>query len=126
MNNIIESFPRRQRLDKCTPAELSIYKAMEEVEKIGADVKLTNAIIKLDEARNLVADFVDSEPREHKYYYCKECGFTFLLADNASVKDIEIFNSLAIFHKNPKLEIPCRQELVEISEKEFLIIRNGE
>lgn len=53
------NFSRRQRLDKCTPAELAIYKAIEEVEKIGADIKLTDAVIKLNEARNLVADFVD-------------------------------------------------------------------
>ena len=32
---------------------------MDEVEMVGADVRLTNAIIKLNEARNLVADFVD-------------------------------------------------------------------
>ena len=30
----MEDFPRRNQLDKCTPAELAIYKAMEEVEKI--------------------------------------------------------------------------------------------
>ena len=57
----MEGFPRRQQLDKCTPAELAIYKAMEEVEEIGADVRLTDAINKLNEARNLVADFVDEQ-----------------------------------------------------------------
>ena len=57
----MEGFPRRQQLDKCTLAELAIYKAMEEVEKIGADVRLTDAINKLNEARNLVADFVDEQ-----------------------------------------------------------------
>ena len=57
----MEDFPRRNQLDKCTPAELAIYKAMEEVEKVGADVKLTNAIIKLQEAKELVADFVDGK-----------------------------------------------------------------
>ena len=57
----MEDFPRRNQLDKCTPAELAIYKAMEEVEKIGADVRLTDAITKLNEALNLVADFVDEQ-----------------------------------------------------------------
>ena len=57
----MEDFPRRNQLDKCTPAELAIYKAMEEVEKAGADVKLTEAIIKLQEAKELVADFVDEK-----------------------------------------------------------------
>jgi len=52
--------PRRNRLDLNEPAELAIYKAMQEVEKMPADVRLTNAGIKLQEARNLVADFIDS------------------------------------------------------------------
>ena len=57
----MKDFPRRNQLDKCTPAELAIYKAMEEVDKAGADVKLTDAIIKLQEAQELVADFVDGK-----------------------------------------------------------------
>jgi hypothetical protein len=59
--NMDNEISRRNRLDLCTPAELAIFKAMEEVEKIGADVKLTDAIIKLQEARNLVADFIDGK-----------------------------------------------------------------
>ena len=55
----MKDFPRRNQLDKCTPAELAIYKAMEEVEKAGASAGLTGAIIKLQEAKELVADFVD-------------------------------------------------------------------
>lgn len=55
----MENFPRRNQLDKCEFAELAIYTAIEEVEKLGADVKLTDAIMKLNEARNLVADFID-------------------------------------------------------------------
>lgn len=54
-------FPRRSRLDLCEPAELAIYKAMQEVEKMGADVKLTEAIIKLQEAKELVADYIDKK-----------------------------------------------------------------
>ena len=57
----MEDFPRRNQLDKFTPAELAIYKAIEEVEEAGADVKLTDAIIKLQEAIELVADFVDGK-----------------------------------------------------------------
>lgn len=57
----MNGFSRRQQLDKCTPCELAIYKAVEEVEKIGADVRLTDAITKLNEALNLVADFVESK-----------------------------------------------------------------
>jgi hypothetical protein len=58
----MNEIPRRNRLDKCTPAELAIYAAMEQVEIVGADIKLTNAIIKLQEAKELVSDFVDEQP----------------------------------------------------------------
>jgi hypothetical protein len=54
-------FPRRSRLDLMEPAEKAIYNAAQEVEKIGADVRLTNAVIKLQEARELVADFIDGK-----------------------------------------------------------------
>ena len=56
----MENFPRRNQLDKCTPAELAIYDAIQKVEKVGADVGLTMAIMKLHEARELVADFIDN------------------------------------------------------------------
>jgi SHS2 domain-containing protein len=52
-------YQRRIRLDLMTPAELAIYNAMLEVEKIGADKRLTEAVIKLQDARTLVADFID-------------------------------------------------------------------
>ncbi len=51
--------PRRIRLDLFTPAEKAIYDAAMEVEKVGADVKLTDAVILLQQARSLVADYVD-------------------------------------------------------------------
>lgn len=51
--------PRRNRLDLNTPAELAIYTAMQEVEKLEANPKLTDAITKLKEAKELVSDFVD-------------------------------------------------------------------
>lgn len=66
LNEEKSAVPRRNRLDLCTRAELAIYKAMEEVEKLGASVKLTDAIIKLSEARELVADFVDYEEQLFK------------------------------------------------------------
>lgn len=52
-------FPRRNMINEMTPAELSIRNAVLEVEKIGADVKLTEAIVLLTKARELVADYVD-------------------------------------------------------------------
>jgi hypothetical protein len=56
-------FPRRNRLDQNTPAEKAIYDAMQEVEKAGADVLLTDAVVLLDKARNLVADYVDAQQK---------------------------------------------------------------
>ena len=58
MNNQI---PRKSRLDLNTPAELAIRNAMTEVEKAGAAVQLTNPIIKLQEAFDLVADWEDNK-----------------------------------------------------------------
>ena len=54
-----KDYSRRSRLDLCTPAELAIYNAMVELEKTGADVRLTEAGLLLQQAKNLVADFVD-------------------------------------------------------------------
>ena len=56
---ILETIPRRARLDRNTPAELAIRAAVDEVEKMGADERLTRAVILLGEAREKVADYVD-------------------------------------------------------------------
>lgn len=56
-----QQFPRRSQLYLCVPSELAIYNATHEVEKIGADVRLTKAINLLSEARNLVADYIDEK-----------------------------------------------------------------
>lgn len=52
--------PRRKRLDLNVPAEKAIYDAMQEVEKLPADVRLTEAVILLTKAKDLVSDFVDA------------------------------------------------------------------
>jgi hypothetical protein len=57
----MENFPRRNQLDKCCPSELSIDDAIRAVDQAGADVKLTDAIIKLQEARELVSDWFDAQ-----------------------------------------------------------------
>jgi hypothetical protein len=54
-------FPRRSRLDLCEAAEKAIYDAMQEVEKLGADERLTNAVVKLSEAKDLVSDYIDEK-----------------------------------------------------------------
>lgn len=58
------NWPRRNRLDLNTPAELAIYNAMQEIEKMPADVKLTEAVILLSKAKILVSDFIDGNPNE--------------------------------------------------------------
>ena len=50
---------RRNRLDLISKAELAIYNAMQEVEKLPASEKLTDAVVLLSNAKNKVADFID-------------------------------------------------------------------
>jgi hypothetical protein len=59
--NTTDQFPRRNRMDLWTPAEKAIQEAVNEVEKAGADVRLTDAVILLQQAKNKVADFVDGK-----------------------------------------------------------------
>ena len=60
----MENFPRRNQLDKCTVAELTIYMAMEEVEKMEeVDVRLTDVIILLQKAKELLSDVVDEKQK---------------------------------------------------------------
>lgn len=52
-------FPRRCYLHKMTPAELAIFEAIQAVEKLPPDVRLTEAVVFLSKATDRVADFVD-------------------------------------------------------------------
>lgn len=54
--------PRRNRLDLNTQAEHAIRNAVNEVEKVGADERLTEAVKLMNKANELVADFVDENP----------------------------------------------------------------
>lgn len=56
---IENEIPRRIRLDLNYPSELAIRNAINKIEELGASVKLTDAIIKLNDALNLVSDFID-------------------------------------------------------------------
>jgi len=51
--------PRRCDILQLTPAEQKIREAMIAVEAIGAHPLLTQAVILLDRAKSLVADYVD-------------------------------------------------------------------
>lgn len=49
-------------MDLWQPAELAIHDAMQAVEKMPADIRLTNAVILLIKAKDLVSDFIDDNP----------------------------------------------------------------
>lgn len=55
---------RRNRLDLMSPAETAIQNAIWEVEKIGADVRLTKAVNQLSDAKSLVSDFIDDQEKQ--------------------------------------------------------------
>lgn len=52
---------RRNTLEFMKPPEFAIRNAIIEVEKLPADEGLTKAIIKLQEAKNLVSDYIDKK-----------------------------------------------------------------
>ena len=54
--------PRRCYLDKLTPTERLIKDLVPVVESLGAHPHLTATVIKLQEAANSLADFVDGIP----------------------------------------------------------------
>lgn len=68
MNDI----PRRIRVDLLAPAEIAIVKALEAVEALGAAPTLTDAVQRLQEAREHVADYVDEHVREHVHIQQRE------------------------------------------------------
>lgn len=59
-----QKMPRRIKEDSQLPAEIAIGTAMVEIEKLGADVKLTDAVILLQKAKDLVSDFIDGSTNE--------------------------------------------------------------
>jgi len=60
--------PRRNRVDLLTPAETAIHEAMRQVETLPGDERLTHAITLLQEARDVVSDYVDGpEPPAKKH-----------------------------------------------------------
>lgn len=58
---LIDGFPRRNRLDHNEPTELAIRAAINAVEGLGADVRLTEAVTLLGRALDKVADYVEDE-----------------------------------------------------------------
>lgn len=58
---MVDGIPRRNRQDLLEPSELAIKKAIEEVEKLGADPRLTDIVIKLVNANVFLADYIESK-----------------------------------------------------------------
>ncbi len=56
--------PRRIRVDLNEPAELAIRAAVDAVEALPADPRLTDAVNLLQAAREKVADFIDDRPEK--------------------------------------------------------------
>jgi hypothetical protein len=54
-----EQIPRRAMLSTMVGAELKIHDAAHEIERLGADERLTGAINLLWQAKDMVSDFVD-------------------------------------------------------------------
>lgn len=61
----IAGIPRRVQMNRWTPAEMDIYNAIQAVEKVGAHPKLTEVVILLGKAREVLADYIDKtlEPK---------------------------------------------------------------
>lgn len=60
MTETAEDFiARRSRVDLYSDAEHAIREAVQAVERLPADIRLTDAVVLLDGARNKVADYVD-------------------------------------------------------------------
>lgn len=51
--------PRRSQMEKWSEAEAAIHLAVQSVEAMPADVRLTDAVTLLQAAKDSVADFID-------------------------------------------------------------------
>lgn len=56
----MNGFPRRTNVNGWTPAEAAIARAVQAVEALPADIRLTHAVMLLREAQIKVADYVDA------------------------------------------------------------------
>jgi hypothetical protein len=117
---------RRAKMWLWSCAEILIGQAMQEVERMGADERLTKAVTLLADAKNAVADFVDNVNLQnyHPHYYkCPDCGQIVALHDKSEewlVKEMSIG-----IHRHKVLEIPCRVKMVEITFEEYWSLANS-
>jgi len=64
----MNAMPRRNQVLKWSAAEHAIYAAVQAVEALGADVRLTEAVVLLQEAREKVADYIEGVPPGRKHW----------------------------------------------------------
>lgn len=57
----VDGLPRRSRLDCLTPTELVVFHAIQAVEEIGAHPLLTDAVILLGQAKDKIADYLETK-----------------------------------------------------------------
>jgi hypothetical protein len=55
-----DAIPRRHYVNKLIPAERAIYDAIQIVEALGADIRLTDVVIRLSEAKDRLSDWADA------------------------------------------------------------------
>lgn len=76
------NIPRRNQMRQWCEAERAIHEAVQAVERMPADVRLTDAVILLGKARDKVADFVDyqhawkwqRDSGGENAYWCENCN----------------------------------------------------
>ena len=61
MDEAGDQIPRRCQLELLTTEEYAIRNAIVLVEQLGADPRLTDAVVLLQQARDKVADYVDGK-----------------------------------------------------------------
>lgn len=69
----MSKIPRRIDINRYWPAEQAIREAIQEIEKMGCDTKLTDAVVLLGQAKDKVADFIDEQiEKEAKKQFMNE------------------------------------------------------
>ena len=79
------TLPRRVQVDRMTPAELAIREAIQEVENIGVDILLTDAVNLLAAAKDSVADYVDGIANKRRQVH-------YLLTEETTAEDCQYGN----------------------------------
>ena len=104
----MDEIPRRARVDQWVRAERLIQDAVDSVEAMAADPRLTQAVILLGQARAYVADFVDG-------VYTRKCdGCEKMLTSPQSMTVAAMFCSVECMNAAVNQHISCRPLHVDI------------